>query len=213
MDVPKRCDFPSLSFRDVQASWSGLKVKVKSLSHVWLWNPMDCMQPPRLLHPWDFSGKNLKWVAISFSRAIFVTQGLNPGLLHCRQTLYPLSHLRRYQKDRLIQWEHWGMKSVPGAGPLASTCCFLLALREWLSLSAYCCGRFWRLPELPHIFEYLPAVEHVCVCVCVCVWDKVHIIGLLWSSSGQDSALPLQGSRFNCLSGNMPHAMAKKKKW
>ena len=26
--------------------------------------PMDCMQPTRLLRPWDSSGKNLKWVAI-----------------------------------------------------------------------------------------------------------------------------------------------------
>ena len=25
-------------------------------------------------------------------QGIFWTQGLNPGLLHCRQTLYPLSH-------------------------------------------------------------------------------------------------------------------------
>ena len=29
--------------------------------------PVDCMQPTRLLRPWDSSGKNLKWVAISFS--------------------------------------------------------------------------------------------------------------------------------------------------
>ena len=29
----------------------------------------------------------LEWVAISFSRGIFPTQGSNPGLLCCRQTL------------------------------------------------------------------------------------------------------------------------------
>ena len=29
----------------------------------------------------------LEWVAISFSRGIFPTQGSNPGLLHCRQML------------------------------------------------------------------------------------------------------------------------------
>ena len=27
---------------------------------------------------------------------IFLTQGSNPGLLHCRQTLYPLSHQGSY---------------------------------------------------------------------------------------------------------------------
>ena len=34
----------------------------------------------------------LEWVAIPFSRGIFPTQGSNPGLLHCRQILYRLSH-------------------------------------------------------------------------------------------------------------------------
>ena len=34
----------------------------------------------------------LEWVVISFSRGIFLTQGLNPGLQHCRQILYHLSH-------------------------------------------------------------------------------------------------------------------------
>jgi len=33
----------------------------------------------------------LEGVAISFSRGIFSTQGLNPGLLHCRRSLYYLS--------------------------------------------------------------------------------------------------------------------------
>ena len=39
-----------------------------------------------------FPARILVWVAISFSRGIFPTQGLNPGLLHCRQMLYHLSH-------------------------------------------------------------------------------------------------------------------------
>jgi len=36
----------------------------------------------------------LEWVAISFFRGIFQNQGLNPGLLHCRQepAIYYLSH-------------------------------------------------------------------------------------------------------------------------
>ena len=39
-----------------------------------------------------FQAKILEWVAISFSRGIFPTQGLNPGLLHYRQILYQLSY-------------------------------------------------------------------------------------------------------------------------
>ena len=34
----------------------------------------------------------LEWVAISSFREIFPTQGLNLGLLHCRQIIYHLSH-------------------------------------------------------------------------------------------------------------------------
>ena len=34
----------------------------------------------------------LEWVAILFLQGIFLTQGLNPGLLHYRQILYHLSH-------------------------------------------------------------------------------------------------------------------------
>ena len=34
----------------------------------------------------------LEWVAISFSRGIFLTWGLNSCLLYCRLILYHLSH-------------------------------------------------------------------------------------------------------------------------
>ena len=46
----------------------------------------------------------LEWIAICFSRGSFLTQGLSPGLLHCKQILYHLSHLGnpiRGQRD----WE------------------------------------------------------------------------------------------------------------
>ena len=39
-----------------------------------------------------FQARMLEWVAIPFSRGSSPTQGLNPGLLHCRQILYCLSH-------------------------------------------------------------------------------------------------------------------------
>ena len=51
-----------------------------------------------LCHPMDYTvlgilqARILEWVAFPFSRGIFPTQGLNPGLLHCRQILYQLSY-------------------------------------------------------------------------------------------------------------------------
>ena len=45
-----------------------------------------------LYSPWHSPGQNA-WVgSLSFLRGIFPTQGLNPGLLHCRQILYQLIH-------------------------------------------------------------------------------------------------------------------------
>ena len=52
-----------------------------------LCNPMGCNSLTRLLCPWDSPGKILEQVAISFTRGVFLTQGSNPGLLHCRCVL------------------------------------------------------------------------------------------------------------------------------
>ena len=46
----------------------------------------------RLLCPWDSPGKNTGLDSHSLLQSIFLTQGLNPGLLHCRQILYCLSY-------------------------------------------------------------------------------------------------------------------------
>ena len=48
--------------------------------------------PARLLCPWDSPGKNTAVGSHSLLQGIFLTQGWNPGLLHCRQILYCLSH-------------------------------------------------------------------------------------------------------------------------
>ena len=56
-----------------------------------LCNPMDYSLPGSSV-PGILQVRILKWVAVLFSREIFPTQGLNPGLPHCRQILYQLSH-------------------------------------------------------------------------------------------------------------------------
>ena len=50
------------------------------------------LQPVRLLYPWDSLGKNTGMISHSLLQGIFLTQGSNPGLLHCRQIFYDLSH-------------------------------------------------------------------------------------------------------------------------
>ena len=42
------------------------------------------LQPARLLCPWDSPGKNTRMGSCSLLQGIFLTQGLNLGLLCCR---------------------------------------------------------------------------------------------------------------------------------
>jgi len=52
----------------------------------------DSWQPHGLYSPWNSTGQNTGVGSHSLLQGIFPTQGLNPGLLHCRQILYWLSH-------------------------------------------------------------------------------------------------------------------------
>ena len=62
-----------------------------SFSHVWiLW--LHGLYPASLLCPWDFPDKNTGMGCHFLLQGIFLSQGSNPGLLHCRQILYWLSH-------------------------------------------------------------------------------------------------------------------------
>ena len=61
-------------------------MKVKSLSCVQLFATHG-LEPTKLLHPWDSPGKNTGVGCHFLLQGIFLTQGSNPGLPHCRQTL------------------------------------------------------------------------------------------------------------------------------
>ena len=64
-----------------------------------------------LLCPWDSPGKNTGVGCHSLLQGIFPTQGLNPGLLHCRQIVYYLSHqgspyfyIKTYKAMFILVW-------------------------------------------------------------------------------------------------------------
>ena len=56
-----------------------------------LCGPMDCSLPGSSIHG-DSPGKNTRVDCHDLLQGIFPTQGLNPGLPHCRQILYHLNH-------------------------------------------------------------------------------------------------------------------------
>ena len=65
------------------------KVKVKSESHSVM---SKSLHPHGLDSPWDSLGQNSGVDSLSLLQGIFPTQGSNPGLPHCKQILYQLSH-------------------------------------------------------------------------------------------------------------------------
>ena len=52
----------------------------------------DSLQPHGLYSPWNSPGQNTGGGSLYLLQGIFPTQWLNPGLPHCRQILYQLSH-------------------------------------------------------------------------------------------------------------------------
>ena len=93
--LPK-AHLPFLSYY-IKSEW----VQVSHL-YLTLCNPMDCSPPGSSVHG-PLPVRISEWVSISFSKntgvsshsflqGIFQSQGLNPGVLHCRQILYHLSY-------------------------------------------------------------------------------------------------------------------------
>ena len=108
------------------------KVKVKSLSRVWLL-ATPWTEPTRLLCPWDFPGNSTGVDCHFLLQAIFPTQGLNPGLLHCRQVLYCLSHW-----GSQILWEGRNKSGFGIASKDLFRACYLkLTMKDWLDFDRW----------------------------------------------------------------------------
>ena len=70
--------------------------------------------------PWDSPGQNTGVDSCSLLQGIFLTQGSNPGLSHCRQILYHLSHHAHLKINPARplggQWDRLPMTSVNHTG-------------------------------------------------------------------------------------------------
>ena len=111
-----------------------LKVKVAQ-SCPTLCDRMDCVHG---IH----QAKILEWAAFPFSRGSFPTQGLNPGLPHCRRILYHLSH---QGSPRILGWTAYPF-SRESSQP-----------RNWTRVSCIAGGFLtsWAIILLPYIFHKL----------------------------------------------------------
>ena len=89
---------------------------------------------------WNSPGKNTRVSSHSLLQGIFPTQGSNPGLLHCRQILYQLSHQGRIKNKKQMCASQQLFHSIHGAPPVH----FSLSLSSlWESLLT------WKLPSCP----------------------------------------------------------------
>ena len=80
-----------LTERNCRGQW-----KWKSFSHVQLF-----ATPWTIYSPWNSPGKNTGVGSLSLLQGIFLTQGSNSSLLHCRRILYQLSHKG---SPRILAW-------------------------------------------------------------------------------------------------------------
>ena len=76
-----------LLFSLVRTKWLVYWVESESRSVM-----SDSSRPHGLYSPWSSPGQNTGAGSLSLLQVIFPTQGLNPGLLHCRWILYQLIH-------------------------------------------------------------------------------------------------------------------------
>ena len=95
----------------------------------------DCLQPHGLYSPWNSPGQNTGVGSLSLLQGIFPTQELNPGLSHCRQILYQLSHKG---SPRILEWIAYPFSSgssqprnQTGVSCIAGGFFTNWALREW----------------------------------------------------------------------------------
>ena len=89
-----------------------LHVKVNVVqSYLTLCDPMDC-------NPWNFPGQNTGVGSCSLFQGIFPTQGLNPGLPHCRQILCQLSH---QGSPGILKWIAYPCSRVLSSWPRSLT--------------------------------------------------------------------------------------------
>ena len=103
----------------------------------------DSLQNHELYSPWNSPGQNTGVGSLSLLQGIFLTQGLNPGLPHCRWILYQLSHKG---SPKILEWIAYPFSSGSSRP------------RDRTRVSCIAGGLFtnWAIREVPGPWEELP---------------------------------------------------------
>ena len=74
------------------------------------------LQPHGLYSPWDSPGQNTGVGSLLLLQGKIPTQGLNPGLLHCRQIVCQLSHKGSPILEYKVKWALGSITSNKASG-------------------------------------------------------------------------------------------------
>ena len=147
------------------------------------------LRPHGLYNPWNSLGQNTAVGSCSLLQGIFLTQGSNPGLPHCRRIFYQLSHKG---SPRILEWVAYPFSSGSfqprnrtGVSCIASRFFTNWAIREVFTyllpyLSTYL-SKNWKLvpsdylhpiptSPMPHLCNH-KADLFFCVWICLLVFD------------------------------------------
>ena len=91
----------TLKFAITNSSCCLAKLKRESESHSVV---SDSLWPHGVYSPWNPPDQNTRVGSLSLLQGVFPSQGWNPGLLHCRQVLYHLSHQGSPINEYMAQW-------------------------------------------------------------------------------------------------------------
>ena len=115
----------------------------------------DSLQPHELYSPWNSPGQNTGVSSHALLRRIFPTQGLNPGLLHCKWILLPAEP---EGKPSIYQITTWPCNPTPvniarekHAPNDTCTPMFTAAL--------FTIGKTWKRPKYPSIESWIKKIH------------------------------------------------------
>ena len=89
------------AFQPDSSSSSGLRICIIHLISESDSVVSNSLRPHGLYSPWNSPGQNTGVGSLSLLQGVFPTQGLNPGLPHCRRILYQVSHK---ESPRILEW-------------------------------------------------------------------------------------------------------------